>query len=217
MKSKFLILLGVISFIGCNQNKPNTPKITEKFELTIDQPTDSILKKELEQIAVEDQTLRLMLPDVEEKFGKGSSEVKYIWSLIHRQDSICLIKTLKILDKYGWLGKSRVGDNANQALWLVIQHAELSMQETYLPLLKKSVEMGESEGWHQAFLEDRILMRNKKNQLYGSQATWDKTIGKMKIYPIDDVRNVNKRREQIGLEPIEEYAKMNGYIFDPKN
>jgi hypothetical protein len=128
-----------------------------------------------------------------------------------------LIKTLKILDKYGWLGKSRVGDNANQALWLVIQHAELSMQETYLPLLKKSVEMGESEGWHQAFLEDRILMRNKKNQLYGSQATWDKTIGKMKIYPIDDVRNVNKRREQIGLEPIEEYAKMNGYIFDPKN
>ena len=59
-------------------------------------------------------------------------------------------------------------------------------------------------------------MRNKKSQIYGSQATWEKTIGKMKIYPIEDVKNVNKRREKIGLEPIEEYAKQNGYIFDQK-
>jgi len=38
----------------------------------------------------------------------------------------------------------------------------------------------------------------------------------MKIYPIDDLKNVNQRRELIGLEPIEEYAKMNGYVFDQK-
>jgi len=42
----------------------------------------------------------------------------------------------------------------------------------------------------------------------------DKTINALKIYPIEDVKNVNKRREKIGLEPIEEYAKQNGYIFD---
>ena len=59
-------------------------------------------------------------------------------------------------------------------------------------------------------------MRNKKNQIYGSQATWDKTISKMKIYPIENVKNVNERRKIIGLEPIEEYAKKNGYIFDQK-
>ena len=57
-------------------------------------------------------------------------------------------------------------------------------------------------------------MRNEKNQTYGSQTTWDKTTGKIKIHPIEDVKNVNDRRKKIGLEPIEEYAKMNGYVFD---
>ena len=98
----------------------------------------------------------------------------------------------------------------------MIQHAELEIQEKYLPLLKKSVEIEESEVWHLAFLDDRILMRKNKNQTYGSQAFWDKSINKMKIYPIDDLKNVNQRRELIGLEPIEEYAKMNGYVFDQK-
>ena len=216
MRYKFLILLCVISIIGCKENKIKSPVESEKSELITTEPIDSILKKELELIAVEDQTMRLMLPDVTKRFGSASSEEKYIWTQIHRQDSICLIKIIKILDEHGWLGKSRVGSQANQAIWLVIQHAELEKQEKYLPLLKRSVEIGESEGWHQAFLEDRILIRNDKNQIYGSQATWDKETNKMKIYPIEDVENVNVRRAKIGLEPVEEYAKMNGYIFDQK-
>ena len=79
--------------------------------------TDSILQKELELIATEDQTLRLLLPQVTEKFGRESSEYDYIWSLIHRQDTICLNRLIKILDTHGWVGKSRVGDKANQAIW----------------------------------------------------------------------------------------------------
>jgi len=216
MRFKFLILFSLLSIIGCKQNKLKTHIDNEEPKLIITEPIDTLLKKELESIAVEDQTLRFLLPDVDKRFGSGSNEEIYIWSLIHRQDSICFSKVTKILDEHGWLGKSRVGGQANQAIWLVIQHAELEMQEKYLPLLKESVEVGESEGWHQAFLEDRILIRNKKNQIYGSQATWDKTICKMKIYPIENVKNVNKRREKIGLEPIEEYAKQNAYIFDQK-
>jgi len=67
-----------------------------------------------------------------------------------------------------------------------------------------------------AFLEDRILMRNNKDQIYGSQANWDNKLGKMKIHPIEDVENVNKRRAALGLEPIEEFVEQNGYIFDQK-
>ncbi|GEM_PF-524030 len=178
--------------------------------------TDSILRKELELISTEDQTLRLLLPEVREKFGRDSDEYKYVWSLINRQDSICVNKLIKIVDTYGWVAKSRIGTKANQAIWLVMQHAELKVQEKYLPLLKESVEKGESEGWHLAFFEDRILMYNKKEQIYGTQAIWDNDLKKNKIYPIVDVKNVNQRRKQIGLEPIEEYAKSNGYIFDQK-
>lgn len=214
MRFKLLIFLGILSFSGCKENKQKIAVEPKKTEFIKPVSNDSILKNDLELIGVEDQTLRLLLPEVSKRFGKSSREEEYIWSLIHHQDSICLNKTLKILNDYGWLGKSRIGSKANQALWLVIQHANLEIQEKYLPLLKKSVETGESEGWHLAFLEDRILMRNGKNQIYGSQATWDKKINALKIYPIEDVKNVNKRREKIGLEPIEEYAKQNGYIFD---
>ncbi len=216
MRYTFLILLGFLFIIGCEQHFNQEHEIKENSKSTIEQPLDSLLKNQLELIAAEDQTLRLLLPEVGKKFGKGSNEEKYVWSLIHRQDSICLNKTLSILNEHGWIGKSRVGDIANQALWLVIQHAELEIQEKYLPLLKKSVENEESEGWHLAFLEDRILMRKNQMQTYGSQAFWDESIHKMKIYPIDDLKNVNQRRELIGLEPIEEYAKSNGYVFDQK-
>lgn len=214
MRYKILILLCVLSIFGCKQNEKKKHEIKEKPELVAEQLPDSILMKQLELIAIEDQTLRLLLPVVGEKFGNGSDEENFIWSLIHKQDSICLNSTLEILNQYGWLGKSRVGDKANLALWLVIQHADLEQQEKFLPLLKESVKDGESEGWHQAFLEDRILMYKKMNQIYGSQAFWDQSTSKMKIYPIDDLKNVNKRRAQLGLETIEEYAKMNGYILD---
>jgi len=217
MRHNYLILLAALFFVGCSQEKPDTSRPSRESDLTADQPVDSILKHELEQIGVEDQTLRLLLPDVNEKFGKGSDQEEYIWTLIHKQDSICLKKTLEILDNYGWVDISRVGISANQALWLVIQHADLAIQEKYLPLLKESVIKGESQGWHLAFLEDRILMRNNKAQIYGSQAIPDKTTGKMKIYPIEDVKNVNTRRAELGLEPIEEFAEKNAYVFDQEN
>ncbi len=176
--------------------------------------TDSILKKELELINVEDQTLRLLLPIVIEKFGRESEEYKYIWSQIQRQDSISSNKLFEILDNYGWVGQSRVGSTANQAIWLTIQHSDIETQEKYLPLLQESVKNEESEGWHLAFLEDRILMRKNQKQIYGTQAVWDNELKTYRIYPIQDVKNVNQRRKKLGLKHIEEYAKKNGYIFN---
>ncbi|MFK8046662.1 MAG: DUF6624 domain-containing protein [Crocinitomicaceae bacterium] len=216
MKYKILILLVSLSILGCNSNKPNIPKVDLKPQLIVEEPNDSILKEQLELIRVEDQTLRFLLPDVTEKFGRESKEYTYIWSLINRQDSICINKLIQIVDKHGWLGKSRVGDNANQAIWLIMQHSELEIQEKYLPLLKESVANGESEGWHLAFLEDRILMYSKKKQKFGTQAVWDNELKQNKIYPIEDVKNVNHRRQKLGLEPIEKYAESNGHIFDQK-
>ena len=182
--------------------------------IKVDKKQAEELKKELRQIEIEDQTLRFLLPDVTKRFGNNSDETSYFWTLIKRQDSICEQKVVIILKKYGWLGKSVIGAKANQALWLVIQHAKLKNQEKYLPFLKQSAAKGESEQWHFAFLKDRILMYTHKKQIYGTQALWDKDLKKMKIYPIKDLKNVNKRRKEIGLGTVEEHAKTNGYIFD---
>ena len=205
--NKFLILIIVLIL---------QTTLNAQVEENIKIPQDTILKNKLESIRLKDQVLRLVLPEIEKKFGKESEELKYIWILIHHQDSINEIEVEKIIDRYGWLGANKVGDLANQSLWLVIQHAPIEIQEKYLPYLRESVEKGESEGWYLAFLEDRILMRNGEKQIYGSQSTFNKETGKFHIYPIRDPENVNKKRNKIGLEPIEEYAEKNGYILDQK-
>lgn len=171
------------------------------------------IREQLELLGAKDQTLRLLLPDVEEKFGRSTEEYDYFWSLIHQQDSIILNQVISIIDTFGWVGKNTVGEKANQALWLIIQHADLEIQEKYLPLLKESVKKGESEGWHLAYLEDRILMRNGKKQLYGTQAVWDNDLKRNKIYPIENIESINERRKKLGLETLEDYAKANGYLL----
>ena len=177
---------------------------------------DSILKFNLEIIRTKDQTLRLILPELENRFGKDSEELKYIWTLIHFQDSINEVEITRIIDNHGWIGTNRIGELANQTLWLVIQHAPIEIQEKYIPYLRTSVKNGESEGWYLAFLEDRIAMRNGEKQIYGTQSTFNKKTGKYHIYPIHNSENVNERRKEIGLETIEKYALENRYIIDKK-
>ncbi len=122
-------------------------------------------------------------------------------------DSCNMAQLKKIVKTYGWPGISFVGENGNAAAFLVVQHADISIQEKYFPLLKRSVEMGESKKGHLALMEDRILMRNDKKQIYGSQLVWDDLTNAWVFYPIEDEKNVNKRRAEVGLEPMEEYAK----------
>ena len=88
------------------------------------------MKRELENLRMQDQTIRILLPDVEQRFGRDSDEYKWFRNeLMARNDSIVLSKVSNIIQEWGWMGISEVGELANQALWLVIQHAPLDIQE----------------------------------------------------------------------------------------
>jgi len=69
--------------------QPNTPPEGEPATEVVTL-SDSALQAQLEWMAVEDQTLRKLLPTATEQFGRESEESQYIWSLINRQDSICI-------------------------------------------------------------------------------------------------------------------------------
>ncbi|MCX2743502.1 hypothetical protein OO013_06475 [Mangrovivirga sp. M17] len=174
---------------------------------------DKELQAQLERIYVEDQTLRHLLNPAKEKFGKDSDNMGYLWKLINKEDERLLDEVVSIIDEHGWVGRSEVGGKANTALWLVIQHAPLEVQEKYIPLLEESVKKGESSGSHLALLVDRIEMRNGRPQIYGSQITTNPETGEQVVHELADPQNVNKRRAEVGLGPLEEYAKHFGITW----
>jgi hypothetical protein len=177
------------------------------------QQYNEALASELSNIENEDQKYRLMIDEIESKYGAGSDEMRKLWSTIQRTDSINVVKVTKILDTYGWLGIETVGSAGNMALFLVIQHADQSIQEKYLPMMRDAVKNGKAQSSRLALLEDRVALKQGKKQIFGSQIHRDNATGKSFVAPIEDEPNVNKRRASVGLEPLEEYAKRFGIEY----
>jgi hypothetical protein len=140
-----------------------------------------------------------------------SEEYKYLWSLITQEDKKNQEQVVKIIDENGWLGISQVGERANSALFLVIQHAPIEIQEKYFPLLKESAEKGESKPADMALMDDRIRMHRKMKQLYGSQTV--NIEGKSYVWPIEDAQNIDERRKSVQLPPLADYLKLTGLSY----
>ncbi|NJW51955.1 DUF6624 domain-containing protein [Salinimicrobium oceani] len=159
----------------------------------------------LETVYSDDQKYRVEAGEIQEKYGRDSEEVKEHWELINKQDSVNLIKVEQVLTKYGWLGADLIGRNANSAFFLVIQHADLETQEKYLPMLREAVQKGAASPPDLALLEDRVALRQGKEQIYGSQIGRNQETGEYYVSPLMDPENVNQRRAEVGLGPIEDY------------
>jgi hypothetical protein len=166
---------------------------------------DSITRV-LEKVYKSDQEPRLALDSLGKKFGYASIEMKQHWKKVSETDSINTAVVSNIIDTYGWLSAKETSEKANSSLFLVIQHADIETREKYLPVLKEAVEQGRAKARDYAYLLDRTLMDKGKFQVYGSQLTGAKK-GELSFYPIRDEKNVNERRKEMGLQPIEEYAK----------
>ncbi|GAB3816702.1 hypothetical protein GCM10028895_12150 [Pontibacter rugosus] len=81
------------------------------------------------------------------KHGADSPQMDSLNTRIMAYDEAGLAEVRQILDKYGWLGVSQVGEKANGALFLTIQHAQDNkLREQYFPLLEESAKKG-SRGW----------------------------------------------------------------------
>lgn len=181
-----------------------------------DKPTKSNLLKnitaQLETIYSDDQKYREESQRIGEKLGNESKEYQAIWDTIHKYDSINIIKVSNIIDKYGWLGISDIGEKGNKSIWLVIQHAPLEKMIEYFPLLQESAQKGETPADMMALTQDRILMYQGKPQIYGSQLKWDMKTNEYYVYPIENPDSVDIKRAKVGLDPMAEYVK----IFDLK-
>lgn len=178
-------------------------KKTELIEANYDKP----LQKELLEIFKEDQEIRNQYISAQKKYGYQGKEMDSLGKIMTLKDSLNLKKIVKILDEKGWVGKDKVGGQANQTLFLVIQHSDLKIQQKYLPMMKEAVKKGNANSSSLALLEDRIALREGKKQIYGSQIGTNPTTKKQYVLPLEDPDNVDKRRTEVGLGTLADYVK----------
>lgn len=189
--------------------KKTLDKLQKKVDI-LSANYDKPLQKELLDIYTEDQGIRHDFMKIYKDPKADKAKIDSIGKIMMYKDSINLIKVTRILDEKGWLGKDVVGSQANQTLFLVIQHSDLKYQQKYLPMMREAVKKGNAKGSSLALLEDRVALREGKRQIYGSQSSRNKTTNKWYISPMIDPDNVDKRREEVGLGTMAEYAaKMN--------
>lgn len=122
----------------------------------------------------------------------------------------------EIVKRYGWPGPELVGADGANAAFLLVQHSpDLALQQAMLPLVRRSYESGNLSAWNYALLQDNVLVREGKPQMYGMSL--DHWAGKEPLLnPIEDEANVDERRAKIGLGPLREYLEFMRRLYFPQ-
>jgi tetratricopeptide (TPR) repeat protein len=168
------------------------------------------LRLELIKMEAEDQVFRYALINWDKARDKESPVIKGMRVLIDELSGVDAKNTARlkeIVTEHGWPGKSLAGEDGAAAAWLLVQHAnaDLAFQKQCLELMKPLLEKGEVNKRNYAYLTDRVLVGEKKPQIYGTQ--FDSKDGELTPFPIEDEADVDKRRQAMGLEPLAEYKK----------
>jgi Family of unknown function (DUF6624) len=180
---------------------------------------DRVLQAELVRMGAEDQLYRReMQVEVMKMSSLGTTQQSdQLIAIVKKQDEIDkrnMARLEEIIRQHGWPGRSLVGEEAANAGFLILQHADLTLQKKYFPLVKEGASKGEVRPADAAMLEDRILMGAGKKQIYGSAVqSGPQTGGKLALHPIEDEEHVDERRAAVGLMPIVEYLREFGLEY----
>lgn len=148
----------------------------------------------------------LVLRDKLVKSGQLSEGYNEEMKELHNRNA----KTLNdIIDTIGYPTIDKVGKEANEATWLVIQHSigQPVFMKKCAKLLESAVSENKADPKYLAYLTDRIAVFEDKPQLYGTQFDWDE-YGNLSPNLFDHVTKVNERRKAIGLNTLEEQTEI---------
>ena len=111
---------------------------------------------------------------------------------------------LRLVGASGWPTAGEIGRDGMEALFLIVQHGPLGMQRQALEPFRAAWRAGDLSGGDIALLTDRILMREGRPQIYGTQLNMIAG-GEMGLVPIRDAARVDARRAAMGLPPLSDY------------
>ena len=166
----------------------------------------------LDSVYRDHHSYRLKEVTVKNEFGFGSKEAQLVKKEIERKDSINLAIVTDILEKHGWLGRNVVGFIGNYTLALIIQFAPIQTQDKFMPIIQEAFKNKNIEAYDYTLILDKVALRHGQKQLYGNVVV---NIGnKNYVGPIENVEQLDKRRADLGLKPMNAYLKTWGMKWD---
>jgi len=172
------------------------------------------IKKILNKVYEDDQKYRKNSKEFLDKYGPNSNEVQEALKEQARLDKLNLERIEVILEQYGWVSEDIVGFKESEAIFLVIQHASLETQMKYYPIMENAVKLGNARKCDLAMLEDRILVKQGKEQIYGTQIIYNEDRKQYELEPLANPETVEDRRKSVGLPPMNEYLALYGLSWE---
>lgn len=187
---------------------PQKPTTQEKSK------TPAPEKVKLPGVAVElakrverDQKARFKLIGLDKQDSSDAQNRTEIFNDLARIDKENTSWLKTEVESHGWLGKTLVGTDGAHSAWLLVQHADKDREfQTHCLKLMSEMPKGEVAPIDFAYLTDRVLVADNKPQRYGTQCVFEN--GKAVVKDVEDRENLNKRRTQLGMDPIEDYLKL---------
>ena len=140
------------------------------------------------------------------KSGELSNGYNAEMEQMHNDNSV---KLDEIINTIGYPTTDKVGKEANEAAWLIIQHAisQPCFMKKCAELLSIEVSQKNADPKQLAYLTDRIAVFEEKLQLFGTNFDWVEK-GELNPNKYDYLIKVNQRRKSIGLNTLEEQTEI---------
>lgn len=181
---------------------------------------NTTLKRQLDSILIEDQKYRpvfiALLDSIKtdslvsfHKMPAGKIDSLYSY-LTEQLDASNLHFIENAISKYGYAGKSMVGEPTNKAMWYIIQHSDKISQ--YFNVIEKAGKEKELPMQLVATMQDRLLVEQNKRQIYGTQIARRKLRNEKEetvfVWTIKNPLFVNHRRKKAGFDTtVQQNAK----------
>ena len=203
--TRFAFIITLLLTMACSKKKGNETPTSEQKPIDLITVLDTIWRTEQEPITLRDSLMKI--------YGAESKEVQIQQEIYEKNHITNERKVKNILDKYGWPTKEMIGEQGNWTICNVIQHSDNEIRIKYLPIMRKAVKEKKLEPRFLVRTEDRIATEQGDLQIYGGQMKYYPETKSFNVWPVYDPVNIDKRRAEIGLEPIAEFLK-NRFDFE---
>lgn len=202
------------------------PKVSKAFWKERDKEIDAILEhvstgafdkpsEKLEAMVSVDQSLRHLYTVLQKNASHFASEEEVelvkngLGERIARVDTFNTVQLKQMLQSRSWFRDDRDGQNAGQNAWLIVQHADNDpdFQRMVLPMMEAQLGSPGVSKQNYAYLYDRVAGKDGHPQRYGTQGrctapqVWEPN-------EIADPDNIDLRRAEVGLPPMDDYIAL---------